>query len=96
MASFSFSKKDRLCSSQRIESLFLEGDRLYEFPFKAIWHEESNSEIRLKVAISVPKKRLSKASQRNQVKRLIREAYRKHKDLLANSLEKKTNPSISC
>ena len=86
MASQHFSKKDRLCSSRSIETLFLEGDRLYEFPFKAIWHEIDDLQSTVKVAISVPKKRLSKASQRNHIKRLIREAYRKQKSLLTEKL----------
>ena len=40
----------------------------------------------VKVAISVPKKRLSKASQRNHIKRLVREAYRKQKSILTEKL----------
>ena len=86
MASQHFLKENRLCSSRRIETLFSEGERLYEFPFKAIWLENNTSESRLKVAISVPKKRLSKASQRNHIKRLIREAYRKQKFFLVDKL----------
>tara|TARA_B100001057_G_scaffold377799_1_gene383082 strand:- start:177 stop:554 length:378 start_codon:yes stop_codon:yes gene_type:complete len=86
MASQHFSKEDRLCSSFRIQTLFSEGDKLYEFPFKAIWHEVDNLQSTVKVAISVPKKRLSKASQRNHIKRLVREAYRKQKSLLVEKL----------
>lgn len=86
MASQHFSKEDRLCSSLRIETLFTEGERLYEFPFKAIWQEDDTLQSTLKVAISVPKKRLSKASQRNHIKRLVREAYRKQKALLVEKL----------
>ena len=40
----------------------------------------------VKVAISVSKKRLSKASQRNHIKRLVREAYRKQKSILTEKL----------
>ncbi len=86
MASQHFSKEDRLCSSLRIETLFTEGERLYEFPFKAIWQEDDTLQSTVKVAISVPKKRLSKASQRNHIKRLVREAYRKQKSLLVEKL----------
>jgi ribonuclease P protein component len=94
MASHRFSKVDRLCSSRRIESLFLQGERFYEFPFKAIWQEDNTLETALKIAVSVPKKRLPKASQRNHVKRLIREAYRTQKPSLLNSLQQK-NKSIN-
>ena len=86
MASQHFSKEDRLCSSLRIETLFTEGEWLYEFPFKAIWQEDDTLQSTVKVAISVPKKRLSKASQRNHIKRLVREAYRKQKSLLVEKL----------
>ena len=94
MASQHFSKEDRLCSSLRIETLFSEGERLYEFPFKAIWQEDDTLQSTVKVAISVPKKRLSKASQRNHIKRLVREAYRKQKNLLVEKLLQK-NKSIN-
>ena len=86
MASQHFLKEDRLCSSRRIETLFSEGERLYEFPIKAIWQEDDTLRSTVKLAISVPKKRLSKASQRNHIKRLIREAYRKQKSLLTEKL----------
>ena len=94
MASHQFSKLDRLCSSRRIDSLFLEGERFYEFPFKAIWKEDNTSQTNLKLAVSVPKKRLPKASQRNHVKRLVREAYRKQKSSLVERLSKE-NKSIN-
>ena len=86
MASQHFLKEDRLCSSRRIETLFSEGERLYEFPFKAIWQEDDTLRSTVKLAISVPKKRLSKASQRNHIKRLVREAYRKQKSILTEKL----------
>ena len=86
MASQQLSKKDRLCCSRKIETLFSEGERLHEFPFKAIWQEDDTLQSTVKVAVSVPKKKLSKASQRNHIKRLIREAYRKHNSLLVEKL----------
>ena len=60
MASQCFSKKDRLYKSSRIENLFLEGERLYESPFKVIWNEVDPLDSILKVAISVPKKNCPK------------------------------------
>ena len=93
MASQCFSKKDRLYKSSRIENLFLEGERLYEPPFKVIWNEVDPLDSILKVAISVPKKKLPKAIQRNHVKRLVREAFRKQKSSLIEKLQAK-NKSI--
>ena len=67
--------------------LFFQREKgLYEFPFKAIWQEDDTLQSTVKVAISVPKKRLSKASQRNHIKRLVREAYRKQKSILVEKL----------
>ena len=77
MASQQFSKKDRLSCSRKIETLFSEGESLYEFPFNAIWKKDDTLKSTVKVAIGIPKKKLSKASQRNHIKRLVREAYRK-------------------
>ena len=94
MASQHFLKEDRLCSSRRIETLFTEGERLNVFPFKAIWQEDDNLQSTVKVVISVPKKRLPKASQRNHIKRLVREAYRKKMSLLVEKLSQK-NKSIN-
>ena len=87
MASQHFLKEDRLCSSRRIETLF-KGERLYEFPFKAIWQEDDTLQSTVKVAISVPKKdclRLVNAI----IKRLVREAYRKQKSILKKIIARK-------
>ena len=89
MLSNCFSKKDRLCGSFEIKSLILTGDKMYEYPFQVLWKENYNSQSPLKIAISVPKKKVSNASKRNQIKRLIREAYRKKKFVLVEKLLKK-------
>ena len=94
MASQQLSKKDRLFCSRKIEALFSEGERLYEFPFNAIWKKDDTLQSTLKVAISIPKKKLSKASQLNHVKRLVREAYRKQNSILVEKLLQK-NKSIN-
>ena len=86
MVSQQLSKKDRLFCSRKIEALFSEGERLYEFPFNAIWKKDDTLKSTLKVAISIPKKKLSKARQRNHVKRLVREAYRKQNSILVEKL----------
>ncbi len=86
MNSLHFSKDDRLCSSRRIETLFSEGKRLYELPFQVIWQQDDTLQSTVKAAIIVPKKKLSKASQRNHIKRLVREAYRKQNIFLVEKL----------
>lgn len=47
---------------------------------------EEESRPTASILISVPKKRFKRAVKRNRVKRQIREAYRKHKDMLLDTL----------
>ncbi|HLV23836.1 MAG TPA: ribonuclease P protein component [Moheibacter sp.] len=71
----SFGKDKKLKSRKAIERLFLEGKQLRKFPLKAVYILNSNEETP-KVAVSVPKKLIKKAVDRNLLKRRIREAYR--------------------
>jgi ribonuclease P protein component len=89
MALFSFSKKERLKNRIEIESLFSEGIRFFEYPFNVIWKLDSNSDSTLKMAVSVPKKKIPNATDRNKIKRLVREAFRKNKTIIQQPLEAK-------
>jgi ribonuclease P protein component len=89
MALFSFSKKERLKNKIEIESLFSEGNRFFEYPFNVIWKLYSNSDSTLKMAVSVPKKKIPNATDRNKIKRLVREAFRKNKTIIQQPLEAK-------
>ncbi|MDB0007153.1 ribonuclease P protein component [Flavobacteriales bacterium] len=89
MALFSFSKKERLKNKIEIESLFSEGNRFFEYPFNVIWKLDSNSDSTLKMAVSVPKKKIPNATDRNKIKRLVREAFRKNKTIIQQPLEAK-------
>ena len=89
MALFSFSKKERLKNRIEIESLFSEGNRFFEYPFNVIWKLYSNSDSTLKMAVSVPKKKIPNATDRNKIKRLVREAFRKNKIIIQQPLEAK-------
>jgi len=90
MALFSFNKKERLKNKRQIESLFSEGERFFEYPFNVIWQLDPNSNSSLKMAVSVPKKKLPKATDRNKIKRLVRESFRKNKSIVLQPLEAKT------
>lgn len=89
MALFSFSKKERLKNKIEIESLFSEGNRFFEYPFNVIWKLDSNSDYTLKMAVSVPKKKIPNATDRNKIKRLVREAFRINKTIIQQPLEAK-------
>lgn len=76
----SFKKEERLCSQKLIEQLFHKGSSFFSHPFKVIWLPATlTGSYPVQVVISVPKKRFKKAVDRNRIKRLIREAYRKNK-----------------
>jgi len=82
-----FRKTERLCSKKVIESLFENGRSFYCHPILVIW-TFAGSEIPgpAQVAFSVPKKGFRLAVKRNLIKRRMREAYRKNKNVLYNHL----------
>ncbi len=73
---FSYSKADRLSNSKDIEKLFREGKAFFSFPLKMIIADSASSDQAIRSAVIVPKKKLSKANQRNRVKRQLREIIR--------------------
>lgn len=85
-----FSKAERLTSKILFERLVKNGNFFTVFPFKAIWLEQKeDSTFPVQLAISVSKKRFKKAIDRNRIKRLTREAYRRHKQNLYEAFEGK-------
>lgn len=86
---YTLPKLERLNSRILIEKLFTGGSKsLPAFPLRIVYMpvEEENLPT-ISLLISVPKKRFKRAVKRNRVKRQIREAYRKNKDCLHESLE---------
>lgn len=87
----SFSKEERLCSHRLIQKLFAVGFSFFEYPFKVVFtdvdkNEKNMGKFPAQCLFSVSKRIFKKAVQRNQVKRLMREAYRKNKNLLYEEL----------
>jgi len=85
-----FRKDERLCSRTLIEKLFhKEGSRsMAAFPLRLVYMKTATEEAESlpKVLISVPKRCFKRAVKRNRVKRQVREAYRKNKQVLVESL----------
>lgn len=83
--SFTFSKRERLTGTKRINHLFTEGKGFISYPLRVIYllHEQ-NASAKCSILVSVPKKRIKKAVHRNRIKRLIRESYRLNKTLITN------------
>jgi ribonuclease P protein component len=78
-----FSKAERLCSKAAIDKVFESGKTISAFSFKLYWlANEREQEFPVQVLISVPKRNFKRAVDRNRLKRMIREAYRKNKNII--------------
>ena len=82
-----YRKQDKLKSRKAIAELFSNGKSFSNFPFKVIWLPENKSAI-LQTGIGVSSRYFKKATDRNRIKRLMREAYRLQKVMLQQHLEK--------
>lgn len=93
---FTLPKVERLNSRILIEKLFTGGSKsLPAFPLRIVYMPVEGDILPIAtLLISVPKKRFKRAVKRNRVKRQIREAYRKHKQILIDSL-KNSNKKVA-
>jgi len=85
-----FSKNERLCKRTDIEFLLQQGQSFNRFPLRVTYITQKTSQpALLRIAISVPKRRIKKAVDRNRIKRLVREAFRLQKKKLIPFLKEK-------
>lgn len=83
-----FKKAERITSKLLIDRLFNgEGSSMVVFPFRVVYIKVPKGEVPVSILVSVPKKRFHNAVDRNRMKRLTREAYRRQKQILWNALE---------
>ena len=92
---YTLDKSERLCSKKLIERLFGGGNKSFPaFPLRVVYMplapEENTADA--SILISVPKKRFKHAVKRNQVKRQVREAYRRNKHILLDTLKAQETP----
>ncbi|MEO6405280.1 MAG: ribonuclease P protein component [Ferruginibacter sp.] len=80
---YNFPGKQRLKSRKQIEQLFKEGNQFAFFPIKVFWLPENMAET-LQIAVAVSSRNFKKATDRNRIKRLMREAWRLNKEELGD------------
>lgn len=81
-----FKKQEKLKKGKLIAKLFTEGSSITEFPIKLAYLQYEHSlPYKIQAGVSVPKRNFKRAVDRNRIKRLLREAYRKNKHLIYES-----------
>lgn len=87
---FTLSKEERICSKKLMEQLFNGGTArsMSSFPLRVVFItvERQPGQPPASIIVSVPKRHFKHAVDRNRVKRQLREAFRHHKQLLAEAM----------
>ncbi len=86
-----FPKAEHLCLRNDIDALFSAGAKaLTAFPLRVVYREVKHKDgPKVKVLLSVPKRKLRHAVDRNRAKRQLRETYRLNKPTLVGALSEK-------
>ncbi|MFD0994002.1 ribonuclease P protein component [Tenacibaculum geojense] len=86
---FTLGKDERLKSRKLIGRLYTEGKTIKTFPLRMVYIQtEHTSDYPVQVGVSVPKRNFKKAVDRNRIKRLLRESYRKQKFTVYDNVDK--------
>ena len=85
-------KYERICKDNDIQALFDKGRGVSVYPYRVIFlfHQDESRPVTVRLLVSVSKKRFHHAVNRNRVKRLMREAWRKSKAPLYEICERDT------
>lgn len=80
-------KEERIYLRSELNELFASRGSFVCYPFRVVYLEVPRRELPLKMMVSVPKRRLKHAVDRNRIKRLTREAYRLTKKELVEQID---------
>lgn len=90
-AQHTYPKKEKLKSHTVIDSMFTEGKSVSKYPLRLVYvalDEKFADGAALKMGVSVSKKHFKRAHDRNYFKRVLRETYRHHKQIIIERLDK--------
>lgn len=91
MKEYTLGRSERLKSEKGISELFDKGYSISTTLVRLVYRKNAHPDTTcIKAGFSVPKKNFKKAVDRNYLKRLMRESYRRNKDILSFSTA--TNP----
>ena len=85
-----FAQRDKKLTKKNIQLIYRAGQKIYHKSFILIWKLE-NGGNKSKMLISIPKRQIKKAVDRNYIKRIIKELYRENQ----NDIVKLSSKSIS-
>jgi len=87
---FTYSRAEKLKSKKLFEKLFAEGSSVTNYPLRLIYVKtDLKDQVQIKAGVSVSKRRFKNATQRNRIKRVLREAYRLNKSVIFNNSKDK-------
>ena len=85
-----FRNEEKLKKKNLITELFVSGKSVSAFPLKMIYlRKDHDSPYKIQAGVSVSKRNFKSAVDRNRIKRLMRESYRKNKYLIYNNEDTK-------
>lgn len=84
-----FGKEYKLCSKKIIDELFVDKRSVKSFPYMLFFKPAVlDTPKAFQVVVSVPKRMVRKAHDRNRIKRLTKEVFRKNKLILEDAIPK--------
>ena len=94
---FSLNKKERVTGRILVETLFKGGSSrsMSYYPLRVVYCLTAYGEASARIMVTVPKRCLRHAVNRNRVKRQVRECYRLNKHLLEQRLQEFPDKTLS-